>query len=186
MEGYIRGEDLQIYFRVHLCHGWGPPLYIDTRSLSFSWQMSIWFEVQTFSSSLGKLLVSVISCVEVSSLAVSSLEQLATWPPLLLSAPLNARSWSVSSARGLSYLCFVSVTLRLHVHPLVWWLVATNCNLPYTTCPLACSMCVVNWFTANYSARFFLVLSPAECKSILVGFHYVETLTLKFLNTVTP
>ena len=25
----IGGEDLQIYCCVHLCHGWGPPLYID-------------------------------------------------------------------------------------------------------------------------------------------------------------
>lgn len=32
----------------------------------------------------------------------------------------------------------------------------------------------------------FLVLSPAEFKSIVVGFHYIETITLEFLNGVTP
>ena len=28
-EGYIKGEDLQIHTRVHLCHDWGPPQYIE-------------------------------------------------------------------------------------------------------------------------------------------------------------
>jgi hypothetical protein len=41
-------------------------------------------------------------------------------------------------------------------------------------------------FFANDPAGVFLVLTLAECKSIVVDFHYFETLTLEFLNGVTP